>query len=132
MTRPTEGSMSVVERTFTPADVRQFAEISGDDQDRHLVPDAEGRHMVQGLLTATLPTDIGGDNDVLARRMAFEFRRPVYTGEPITCEMTTESVTEHDDRYEFESAAVCRNGDAEVVLRAEIAGLMWKDGTGRP
>lgn len=127
MTAPTEGGTSEVSRTFTPEDVRRFAELSGDDQDRHLLPDEEGRHLVQGLLTATLPTEIGGDNDVLARRMDFEFVRPVYTGETITCRMTTESVTEHEDRYEFESTAVCRNEADEMVLRAEISGLIWKD-----
>ena len=127
MTAPTEGDSSVVERTFTPEDVRRFADLSGDDQDRHLVPDDEGRHLVQGLLTATLPTEIGGDNDVLARRMEFEFLRPVYTGEPITCEMTTDAVTEYEDRYEFQSTAICSNEADETVLTAEIDGLIWKD-----
>lgn len=127
MPPPTEGETSVVERTFTPDDVRRFADLSGDEQDRHLEPDEDGRHLVHGLLTATLPTVVGGNNDVLAREMAFEFIRPVYTGETITCEMTTDAVTEHDDRYDFDATAVCRNEADEAVLLAEIRGLVWKD-----
>jgi len=47
-------------RTFTDEDVRQFAEVSGDRGAHHVQPGPDGRVMVQGLLTATLPTKIGG------------------------------------------------------------------------
>jgi acyl dehydratase len=127
MTRPVEGNTRTYERTFTVEEVRQFADLSGDDQPRHREPDADGRVMVQGLLTATMPTKLGGDNEVLARSMAFQFHRPVYTGEPITCYSTYEDVEERDDRYEFTSDVVCRNADDETVLTAEIQGLIWKD-----
>lgn len=55
--------------------------FSGDDGIHHLTPDEQGRLVVQGLLTATLPTKVGGDNNVLARTMNFEFTRPVFTGD---------------------------------------------------
>jgi len=54
--------------------------------------------MVQGLLTATTPTKIGGDREVPAPRMEFEFHQSVYTGERGTCEATYDSVNERDDR----------------------------------
>ena len=127
MDRPVEGETSTYERTFTVEEVRQFAGLTGDDQPRHTEPDEDGKVMVQGLLTATLPTKLGGDNEVLARRMDFEFHRPVYTGEPVTCESTTAAVVEREDRYEMTSEVVCRNNDGETVLTATIEGLVWKE-----
>ena len=84
-------------RTFRPEDVDQFAALSGDDQARHTEPDAEGRRMVQGLLTASLLTSIGGDLEVLASRMELQFQRPVYTGERLVCELTVASVDPRPD-----------------------------------
>lgn len=126
MDEPTVGDATTVERTFTKEDVRQFAALSGDDQPRHTEPDEDGRLMVQGLLTATLPTSAGGDGRVLARRMAFEFHRPVYTGERVTCEMTTESVEEREDRYELRSTVDCEKEGGETVLTAEVEGLVFE------
>ncbi|MCL7418025.1 MAG: dehydratase, partial [Halalkalicoccus sp.] len=97
---PEEGETHTHERTFTHEDVRRFGEISGDQQSIHTDPDEEGRLVVQGLLTATIPTKIGGDQEFIARTMEYDFRRPVYTGERITCEWTTETVEERADRYE--------------------------------
>lgn len=128
MDQPIEGESRTYQRTFTVADVERFAALSGDDQPRHLEPDDEGRVMVQGLLTATMPTKLGGDAEVLARSMTFEFVRPVYTGEAITCESTYASVAERADRYEFTSEVVCVNAADEVVLRGEVEGLIHKDG----
>ncbi|MFC4553366.1 MULTISPECIES: MaoC/PaaZ C-terminal domain-containing protein [Halorussus] len=127
MTVPEPGGVRRVERTFTPEDVRQFADVSGDEQPRHLEPDDRGRLMVHGLLTATLPTKIGGDLEVLARTMEFEFRRPVYTGETVVCEMEVEEVEERGDRYELVTSVVCENGDGEKVLTGEVDGLVWKE-----
>ena len=127
MSPPVEGETRTFERTFTVEDVRRFADLSGDDQPRHTEPDDEGRVMVQGLLTATMPTKIGGDEAVLARTMEFAFRRPVYTGERITCTSTYESVDERDDRYEFTSNVVCENESGEAVLTATVEGLIRKD-----
>lgn len=124
---PVEGDTHIHERTFTPEDVRKFGELSGDQQPIHTDPDEEGRLVVQGLLTATIPTKIGGDLEFLARRMEYDFRRPVYTGETITCEWTTESVTEREDRYEAAGTAVCRNEDEVVVMSGSFEGLVWKE-----
>jgi len=84
-------------RTFRPEDVDQFAALSGDDQARHTEPDGDGRRMVQGLLTASLLTSIGGDLEVLASQMELQFQRPVYTGETLVCELTVASVDPRAD-----------------------------------
>lgn len=127
MHRPTEGRTHTFERTFTTDDVRRFADLSRDTQSRHTDPNDEGQLLVHGLLTATLPTKIGGDLDVLARAMEFEFVRPVYTDETVTCTWTNESVAERDDRYDLTVDVVCENEDGEVVLTATIDGLVRKE-----
>ena len=127
MTQPIEGETRTYERTFTVEDVQQFAEVSGDDQPRHTEMDENGRVMVQGLLTATLPTKMGSDIEVLASSMEFDFHRPVYTGEPITCRSTFDAVVERDDRYEITKDVVCENATGETVLTATTEGIIWKD-----
>lgn len=123
---PQVGDVYTHERTFTPGDVREFGEISGDQQSIHTEPDEEGRLIVQGLLTATIPTKIGGDIGYMARTMEFDFRRPVYTGETITCTWETESVTEREDRYEMGGTAVLENEDGETVFVGRFDGLVRK------
>ena len=126
MTPPREGDTRTFERTFTPADVREFAEVSGDEQSRHLEPDGEGRLLVHGLLTATMPTKIGGDLEVLGRSMTFDFLRPIYTGETVVCTMTMEEVEERDDRYDLTASVLCEKESDEVAMRGTVEGLVWK------
>lgn len=124
---PNEGEVYIYERTFTNEDVRQFGEVSGDQQDIHTEPDEAGRLVVQGLLTATLPTKIGGDLSYIARTMEFNFRKPVYTGNTIRCQWTNKTVEEQEDRYKVTSSVVCTNEDDETVMDAHIDGLIWKE-----
>ncbi|NEU57014.1 MaoC/PaaZ C-terminal domain-containing protein [Halorussus sp. MSC15.2] len=126
MTVPTEGDTRTFERTFTPEEVRQFAELSGDRQPRHLESDEDGRLLVHGLLTATMPTKIGGELEVLGRSMTFEFLRPVYTGDTVTCEMTVETVEEREDRYDLTASVTCENEDGESVMTGTVEGLVRK------
>jgi acyl dehydratase len=123
---PEEGDVYTYERTFTTEDVRRFGEVSGDQQAIHTEPDEEGRLIVQGLLTATLPTKIGGDLSYIARKLEFDFRRPVYTGSTVRCEWTTETVDEREDRYDVTSSIVCYNEDDERVMDARCDGIIRK------
>jgi 3-hydroxybutyryl-CoA dehydratase len=123
---PQEGQVATVERTFTREDVETFAELSGDEGEHHLEPDEDGRVLVHGLLLGVLPTQVGGERNVLARLMTYEFHRPVYTGERITCEVETRSVTEQGDRYEISSRAVCTNEGGATVMTAEYEGVILK------
>lgn len=124
---PVEGETIVRERTFTTDVVRAFADLSRDEQPIHTDQDDEGRLVVHGLLTATLSTQIGGELEVLARAMEFEFRTPVYTGETIRCEVTISSVDAREDRYDVETDVVCRRvADDVVVLRGGFEGIIWR------
>ncbi|MDQ2050267.1 dehydratase [Natronolimnohabitans sp. A-GB9] len=131
MYRPTEGETHTFERTFTTDEVEQFAELSKDKQEKHTVPN-DGRLLVHGLLTATLPTKIGGDLEVLATAMNFEFVRPVYTGQRIGCTWTFTDVIERDDRFEIDVDVRCENDDGETVLTGTIEGLIWNDEDSSP
>src|ERR687895_1419736 len=88
------------ERTFTPEDVRRFAEYSGDEGEHHSQPDEQGRLMAHGLLTATLPTKIGGDMNLIARELSFQFHRPVFAGDTIECVVTLLEATPADGYLE--------------------------------
>jgi 3-hydroxybutyryl-CoA dehydratase len=119
------GTVVTHERTFTPEDVRTFTTVSGDAGDHHVETDEEGRLLVQGLLTATLPTKVGGDLNVLASRMEFDFRRPVYTGQRIVCEVEFTEVEHDDDRVsvvaDFEAV---RTDDETVVMAGLFQGII--------
>lgn len=124
---PEEDDVYTYERTFTNEDVSRFGELSGDRQAIHTEPDEDGRLVAQGLLTATVPTKIGGDLGCIARTMEFDFLRPVRTGTTVRCEWTNETVEERADRYDVTSSVVCSTEDGETVMEARIDGLIWKD-----
>jgi len=119
------GTVVTYERTFTREDVAAFADLSGDRSYHHLVDEQSGPVMVHGLLTATMPTKVGGDIDYVARTMDFEFPRPVYTGETVTCEVTIESVTEGEGRRELDVAWDCTNEDDQRVLTGTSSGVIF-------
>ena len=123
-----EGETYTRERTFTSEAVRQFAAVTGDTQDRHTEPDEEGRLLVHGLLTASLQTGIGGDLEVLASRMEFQFRRPVYTGDTVRCTWTNERVEDRPNGVELVADVTCERvvdgTPEETVLDATVEGVV--------
>ena len=127
MEPPEPGETFTVARTFTTEDVRRFADVTEDRQPIHTEPDEDGRLVVHGLLTGSLLTDIGADLELLARSMEFEFRRPVRTGERITCTWTVESVEEREDRHALENDVVFRDAEGDTVATARVEGVVWKE-----
>lgn len=119
-----EGEVRTYERTFTEEEIRAFAELSGDTGEQHVERDAEGRLMAQGLLTATLPTKIGGEMNYVARTMEFEFHRPVYAGDTVTCETEIEELDEREQRTLMSATFVCRNQDGETVMSGRSDGMV--------
>lgn len=124
---PEEGEVIVHERTFTTEDVLAFGAITGDQQLIHTEPDDDERLVVQGLLTGSLMTKIGGDLNFIARTMTYEFLRPVHTGETITCEWTVESREDQADRHRLETQVVYWNQNDQQVVDASTTGLIWRD-----
>ena len=118
------GSRSSWSRVFTVEDVRAFSAVSGDRGVHHVELDEQDRLMVQGLLTATLPTKLGGDLNYLAREMVLEFLRPVFTGERIECVSTATKVEKQPGRTYAEFAVTCTNPAGKEVFRASIKGVI--------
>ncbi|MFF2455205.1 MaoC family dehydratase N-terminal domain-containing protein [Peribacillus simplex] len=119
------GDIITFERTFTKEDVELFTKLSWDEGNHHITPDEQGRLVIQGLLTACLPTKVGGENNVLARTMNFEFIKPVFTGDTIICEVTIEKFEKKDNgRISILATFLCTNQNEEQVLRGSFAGVI--------
>ncbi len=119
------GEIITFERTFTVRDVELFTEISRDEGIHHITPDEQGRLVIQGLLTATLPTKIGGDHNVLARTMNFEFIRPVFTGDTIICDVKIEKYErQENNRTGIIATFVCKNQNEKEVLTGDFKGVI--------
>ncbi|CAH2715936.1 hypothetical protein BACCIP111895_03120 [Neobacillus rhizosphaerae] len=119
------GDIISFERTFSVRDVELFTEISGDEGIHHISPDEQGRLVIQGLLTATLPTKVGGDNNVLARTMNFEFLRPVFTGDTIICEVKIEKYErQENNRTAIFASFLCENQNEKEVLKGNFSGVI--------
>ncbi|RSD28392.1 enoyl-CoA hydratase [Mesobacillus subterraneus] len=119
------GEIISFERTFSARDVELFTEISGDEGIHHRTPDEKGRLVIQGLLTATLPTKVGGDNNVLAHTMNFEFLRPVFTGDTIVCEVKIEQYElQEKNRMAIMATFSCKNQYEKEVLKGYFAGII--------
>ena len=112
------------QRTFTEEDIRLFARLSGDQGVHHLQPDEEGRLMAHGLLTASLPTKVGGDINLIAREMTFAFHRPVFAGDTITCEVTLTKVEPTEKYFDLVSTWVCRNQHGKEVMTGGGRGIV--------
>ncbi len=119
-----EGRTFRWQRTFTREDVEEFARLSGDAGTHHVAEDAEGRIMVHGLLTATLPTKIGGDMNYIARQMTFEFLRPVFVGDTIQVEGTVTRVSPAGGQLQVAVAFECRNQHGKTVLTGTSHGVI--------
>lgn len=111
-------------RTFDKSDVRTFSQLSGDAGTHHVLPDEDGRLMVQGLLTATLPTKIGGEINFIAREMVFNFHRPVYTGDTIRCDVIISDIVATQRAKRLTCTWTCTNQSGEIVMTGESQGII--------
>jgi acyl dehydratase len=111
-------------RTFTEEDIRLFARVSGDDGEHHHVPDEHGRLMAHGLLTASLPTKIGGDMNLIARELSFQFHRPVFSGDTIECVVTLIEATRADGYLDIDTEWRCTNQHGKEVMTGRGKGII--------
>jgi acyl dehydratase len=116
------------QRTFTEDDVRTFAGLSGDAGAHHVEPDESGRLMVHGLLTATLPTKLGGDLNFIAGTMEFRFHRPVFTGDTIGIVGTCEQLGEHRRGHSMTFSFTCANQRGDEVMSGSSSGVVLAPG----
>jgi acyl dehydratase len=145
MDAPARGNVYTRVRRFDADDVDAFAAVTRDDQSRHTEADESGRRLVQGLLTGSMLTDIGGDREMLARTMEFHFLRPVYTGDTLRAVWRTEDVDERPKGWDVTARVTIERlagegletgdddgerefhpelGAGETVLEATVEGLV--------
>ncbi len=118
------GQKASHERTFTVRDIELFAELSGDKGEHHVRPDSDGRVMVHGLLTATVPTKLGGDINYIAREISWEFLRPVFAGDTVRAESVVTSVEPGEGHLKAAIEFVCYNQHGKEVLRGKTRGII--------
>jgi 3-hydroxybutyryl-CoA dehydratase len=120
------GETFVVTRTFSKNDTSTFADITRDYNPVHFEPRFVAakkfdRPICHGLLVAGMITEIGGQIGWLASGMAFDFKKPVYFEDTVTCRFT---ITAIDARLRAEAEAVFENQHGETVINARISGIL--------
>ncbi|WP_339547574.1 MaoC family dehydratase [Pseudomonas sp. RA_35y_Pfl2_P32] len=120
------GDSFTLSRLFSETDIQDFAKISRDYNPVHCDPHfAESRRfrapVSHGLLTASLLTEIGGQIGWLAAGMTFDFKKPVYAGDRITCHWVITEITDNDRAT---ATVTMTNEDGIVVLLAHTRGIL--------
>lgn len=121
------GDSFTVDRSFTKSDVERFIDISGDKNSHHVVPDENGRLVVHGLLTATLPTIIGGQLNLVAKEITLDFIEPVYTGDQIKCNVIVAELEERAYGVKVRAEFICTNHYSSPVLKGHVFGIIRKN-----
>jgi 3-hydroxybutyryl-CoA dehydratase len=119
------GDSFTVSRTFTENDATAFADVGRDYNPVHFdlrFAKAKSFHgpICQGLLVASLLTEIGGQIGWLASEMNFRFKKPVYFGDTIECRFT---ITELDNRNRAKAEVMFKNHRDETVIEAYVTGI---------
>lgn len=120
------GDRFTIVRSFSDDDIRHFSQISRDYNPVHC--DANYAELcgfkapiTHGLLTASLVTEIGGQIGWLATGMSFQFKRPVYAGEQITCHWL---IADIDERGHAKAEVRIVNAEGITVLEATTTGVL--------
>lgn len=120
------GDTFSVSRTFSEQDVVRFSDMSRDYNPVHFderfakAKNFDGR-ICHGLLVASLLTEIGGQIGWLASGMRLEFRKPVYFGDTVQCDLT---ITHIDERGCAKAEALFTNESGVTVLEAVLTGIL--------
>lgn len=113
-------------RCITDADVRAFAQVSGDHNPIHL-DDAYaasmrfGRRIAHGILTggliaSVLSRDLPGEGTIYLSQ-SFKFGAPVFIGDEITA--TVELTALREDKHIATFRTTCTNQEGTLVLDGE-------------
>lgn len=117
------GQKDSIQKTFTDADVRKFAEVSLDTNPIHLSEEAAaksifGKRIVHGiatlgLISAVLANKLPGAGTIYLGQEA-RFSRPVFLGDAITAEC--EVIELRDDKHIVKLKTTCINQEGKEVL----------------
>lgn len=126
------GMTASLRRTITAADVRAFADVSGDHNPVHL--DAAyaattpfGRPLMHGVMaagffSALFASRLPGPGAIYLSQ-SLQFRRPVYVGDTLDATITVVAIDRARRRLKFDTVctvdgAVVTTGEAEILVPA--------------
>ena len=125
------GDTASITRTITDADIRAFAELSGDRNPVHLDEAFAnktrfGRRIAYGMLgasliSAVLGTKLPGEGSIYLSQ-TLQFLGPVYIDDTITARVTVTKV--RDDKSIVTLETVCENQHGETLIRGEAVVLV--------
>jgi acyl dehydratase len=118
------GDVFIVSRTFTQQDTVQFGNLTRDYNpvhydERWADKKGFGGLICHGLLVGSMICEIGGQIGGLASGLTFNFIKPVYFGETVTC---TATIREMEEKGWAKAEAVFTNENGELVCRAVLSG----------
>jgi acyl dehydratase len=120
------GAIASIRKTFTEAEVMQFAELSLDRNPLHLDEDFGkasifGQRVVHGMLVASLFSGLIGmklpGQGSIYLGQTLTFKAPVFIGQEVTA--TVEIVKIRHDKPIATLSTVCENDKGQVVVMGE-------------
>jgi len=127
------GDSAEISKTIADADVRAFAELTGDHNPVHLdegyaASTRFGRRIAHGMLgasliSAVLANELPGRGTVYLSQ-TLRFTAPVFLGDTVTARVTVKSVREDKPVVTLET--VCTNERGERVVEGEAVVLVPK------
>lgn len=118
------GDVFEYKRTFTKDEVDDFIKLAKYTGKHHIIPNEDNEVMIQGLLTATLPTTIGGEHDILMYKMIYNLLKPVYTSDEIICKVKVDELFEKNGQNRINFTFSCINQKTEEVLNGVLKGIL--------
>lgn len=125
------GDAATLSKTITDADVRAFAELTGDHNPVHLDDEYAagtrfGRRVAHGMLAASLisaalANELPGRGTVYLSQQ-LRFTAPVFPGDTVTARVAVTKVRE--DKPVVTLDTVCTNQRGETVIRGEAVVLL--------
>jgi 3-hydroxybutyryl-CoA dehydratase len=125
------GRRASITRTISNADIRAFAEVTGDTNPLHMddafaARSRFGRRVAHGLLSASLISAVLGTKlpgpGAIYLQQTFRFVRPVYPGDTVTA--TVEVTAYREDRRMATLLTTCTDQAGEIVLDGEAVVLL--------
>lgn len=126
------GQQAMVRRAFSDADVRAFADLSGDRNELHLDEAAAarsrfGQRIVHGMLTASLFTRLIGmelpGRGTIYMQQSLRFTAPVFLGEEVEAIVEVASIDRERRRMTL-ATTIHKTADGTKVLTGEALVLV--------
>ncbi|HBB88882.1 MAG TPA: enoyl-CoA hydratase [Blastocatellia bacterium] len=125
------GDTVSLSKEITDADIRAFAELSGDFNPVHLDDEFArttrfGRRIAHGMLGASLISTVLGTKlpgqGAIYLSQTLQFLAPVFPGDTVTASVTVKKIKEGKPIVTLET--VCENQRGETLIRGEAVVLL--------